>query len=355
MTQTVEEDSHHYLGKHVIIRGVGPYYNGNEYMATVISIDKDKSKPIKVQYDVGNGFKRFTMNEFNEILIDSNHDQLEFGCRPYEWSDDQYDPTKPSIDQIDHLRIEMREAVCKRDFILAGKLKVELSAWTKHRDQLKFNETLMMAAINREDFNLAENYRLSIEGLKASGVKLPKDEEIGKEGEPVRSRSNDLSFFEILSKSAHRALGGGIAGSLAMVTQVCSLMWIRTAMNYQYRHGKSTSEAFKHLYADGGIRRFYRGLGPALIQGPMSRFGDVAANTGMITLLNSYDSTKDLPIGAKTFCASNTAAAWRIFLMPVDTVKTTMQVEGKEGIRLLMAKAKISGPLVFYHGGAGAY
>jgi len=41
--------------------------------------------------------------------------------------------------------------------------------------------------------------------------------------------------------------------------------------------------------------------------------------------------------------------------MPVDTVKTTMQVEGKEGIRLLMAKAKISGPLVFYHGGAGAY
>lgn len=52
-------------------------------------------------------------------------------------------------------------------------------------------------------------------------------------------------------------------------------------MNYQYRHGKSTMEAFRYLYNDGGIRRFYRGLGPALVQGPMSRFGDVAANTGV--------------------------------------------------------------------------
>ena len=60
----------------------------------------------------------------------------------------------------------------------------------------------------------------------------------------------------------------------------------------------------------------------------MSRFGDTAANTGVLTLLNNVDSTKDLPVAAKTLAASAAAAGWRIFLMPVDTVKVrvcTMQ------------------------------
>ena len=49
----------------------------------------------------------------------------------------------------------------------------------------------------------------------------------------------------------------------------------------------------------------------------MSRFGDTAANTGMITLLDSMDSTKDLNVGLKTASASVAAALFRIFLMPV--------------------------------------
>lgn len=65
-----------------------------------------------------------------------------------------------------------------------------------------------------------------------------------------------------------------------MFIQVMSLMWMRTTMNYQYRYGTTTKEALKTLYAQGGVRRFYRGVGPALIQGPISRFGDTAANAG---------------------------------------------------------------------------
>ena len=49
----------------------------------------------------------------------------------------------------------------------------------------------------------------------------------------------------------------------------------------------------------------------------MSRFGDSAANTGMITLMNSMESTKDLNVGLKTISASAAAAVFRIFLMPV--------------------------------------
>jgi hypothetical protein len=72
--------------------------------------------------------------------------------------------------------------------------------------------------------------------------------------------------------------------------------------------------------------RFYRGLVPALIQGPLSRFGDTAANTGTLAALDAFDATANLPVAAKTVAASVSAALFRIFLMPVDTFKTTMYV-----------------------------
>lgn len=50
---------------------------------------------------------------------------------------------------------------------------------------------------------------------------------------------------------------------------------------------------------------------PALVQGPLSRFGDTAANTGVLALMESMDSTKGLPVGVKTLCASGAAALWR--------------------------------------------
>ena len=92
-------------------------------------------------------------------------------------------------------------------------------------------------------------------------------------------------------------------------------------INYQYRNGTSFPNALKTLYADGGIPRFYRGVLPALVQGPLSRFGDTAANTGVLTLLDNLESTRDLNVGVKTVAASASAALFRIFLMPVDTVK----------------------------------
>lgn len=121
---------------------------------------------------------------------------------------------------------------------------------------------------------------------------------------------------EIFRKAGKRAIGGGIPGAVAMGAQVVTLMPLRSTMNYQYRYGNtSTGTAIRTLYADGGVRRFYRGIGPALFQGPLSRFGDTAANSGMLTLLDSFDNTKDLPVGVKTAAASGCAAAWRIFLM----------------------------------------
>jgi hypothetical protein len=54
--------------------------------------------------------------------------------------------------------------------------------------------------------------------------------------------------------------------------------------------------------------------------------GDTAANAGALALLDSYDSTRDLPVFVKTLCASASAGTFRIFLMPLDACKTIMQV-----------------------------
>lgn len=159
-----------------------------------------------------------------------------------------------------------------------------------------------------------------------------------------------LDAWGVFKKAAQRAGQGGLAGAAAMAINVCSLMWIRTAVNYQYRYGTSTTEAFKTLYAQGGIPRFYRGLVPALLQGPLSRFGDTAANTGTLVALDSIELTKDLPVGLKTVAASVAAALFRIILMPIDTFKTSMQVGGKDGLTILFAKLKAKGPSVFWYG-----
>ena len=50
--------------------------------------------------------------------------------------------------------------------------------------------------------------------------------------------------------------------------------------------------------------RFYQGVWAALLQAPLSRFGDTAANAGVLQLL----STVNMPIAAKTLVASVAAA-----------------------------------------------
>ena len=125
-------------------------------------------------------------------------------------------------------------------------------------------------------------------------------------------------------------------------------------MNYQYRYGTTLPVAMKSLYKEGGVFRFYRGYLPAIIQGPMSRFGDTASNAGILALMDATDTTRNLPVVIKTGAASVAAGGFRILLMPVDTVKTMLQVEGVKGKEVLRTKFSAHGPKVFFQGALGA-
>lgn len=175
----------------------------------------------------------------------------------------------------------------------------------------------------------------------------------------IAAAKEERTVSEKLNSALHQAVGGGTAGAIAMGANVAALMWMRTTINYQYRYGTSMPVALRALYNEGGrglpgVLRFYRGVLPALLQGPLARFGDTASNVGTLALLDSFETSAALPVSVKTAAASVSAAGFRIFLMPIDACKTIMQVEGKDGLKILGNKIRANGPHVLWSGALGA-
>ncbi|KIR62579.1 mitochondrial carrier protein [Cryptococcus bacillisporus CA1873] len=160
-----------------------------------------------------------------------------------------------------------------------------------------------------------------------------------------RGVSYDLNFD--LVSALKSAAGGGLAGAAAMVVQVLTLMPMRTIMNYQYRYGGGLKSAAVTLYEDGGYKRYYAGLAAALFQGPLSRFGDTAANAGILALLSSLP----WPVLVKTVAASVASACFRMTLTPIDTIKTTQQTQGgRAGLKLIRERIREQGVASMWYG-----
>lgn len=149
-----------------------------------------------------------------------------------------------------------------------------------------------------------------------------------------------------MNEVIEKAVKSGTSGASAMAIQVSSLMWLRTTMNYQYKNGGNFINAFSNLYKQGGLVRFYRGYVPALMIGPLSRFGDTAMNEAALTFFEG----KDVPIFMQTASASVMAGLWRLSTVPIDTWKTSKQVHGKDGIKMVREKMRINGVGTLYQG-----
>ena len=159
------------------------------------------------------------------------------------------------------------------------------------------------------------------------------------------SKGLDSAF----SSAKVAAIRGGINGSFAACLQVLSLMWIRTIISYQYRFGVSFSQAMHELYSQGGILRFYEGLSYAIVQGPLSKFGIIAAHEGSRTLMKHLKLMK--PIYTSLLVTFLTVS-WRVFLMPLETCKTVLQVQGSSGFRKMMKEVVRGRVSLLYEGSA---
>jgi hypothetical protein len=144
------------------------------------------------------------------------------------------------------------------------------------------------------------------------------------------SITSEISHSKSLMTSLHEGFIGGFAG----VVQVLCFMWLRTTVSYQYRYGLSMREAIRVLYLQGGISRFYRGITFALIQGPLSKFTAIASNDFSSTLMK-HQSKSGIHMILTTGLGAILAALCRVVLMPIDTCKTVLQVEGKVGFNKL--------------------
>lgn len=134
-----------------------------------------------------------------------------------------------------------------------------------------------------------------------------------------------------------------------MLARVLLTLMPPRAQSYQHVKGVTMAVAIRELYADGGIGRFYRGMLPALIMMPLSRFGDIFTNR-----LAREFQPRWLPPAIATMFASSLAAGWRVLITPADTIKTMMQVHGANGLSILRGKVSRSGISALFEGALGA-
>jgi len=139
-------------------------------------------------------------------------------------------------------------------------------------------------------------------------------------------------------------------GAIAGWVQVFALMWLRTTSNYQYRFGVSFSTALKELYRQGGVLRFYSGIFYALLQSPLSKFGSIAANEGSRVLVSHYLPNSSFADSLSSALGAFMSMLWRIFLMPVETCKTVLQVDGTHGFRSILVHIQSGKIGILYQG-----
>lgn len=165
----------------------------------------------------------------------------------------------------------------------------------------------------------------------------------------------ETRFNDITNQAIEEGWKSGLNAALAFSVQIISLMWLHTTMTYEYKFGgQGILKTIKLLKNQGGFRRFYLGIGPALIQGPLGRFGDTATSTFVLTLFSSYGFSH-VPMILQTSCASGFAAMWRVCLMPLNTLQTMRQVQGSGGLDVLKQKLRTHGYPVLFHGASGEY
>eukprot|EP00930_Biecheleria_cincta_P040569 TRINITY_DN27791_c0_g1_i2.p1 TRINITY_DN27791_c0_g1~~TRINITY_DN27791_c0_g1_i2.p1 ORF type:complete len:597 (-),score=96.72 TRINITY_DN27791_c0_g1_i2:24-1814(-) len=322
------------IGQHVYLRGNGKWWSGKNFGATIVDISLEDST-VKLRYTDG-GFKRFDMDTFKSLVTKQP-------AAPEIWEEWHASAPQEKLSDMDQLHDEIMLATDRGDMQKASDLKQRFQEVSMHRDELRQLREDLLQAIQSGDYLKAHDLQQQLNqalGVPAGTLSAPS---------PLETPPSSSELMKVVQNSANRAFYGGVAGASAMVLQVTSLMWLRTTMNYQYRYGLSTREALATLYAQGGVARFYQGIGPALLQGPLTRFGDAAANAGVLAFFDGTDA-RHWPVWLKTIFASASAAMMRVALMPVDSVKTVMQVDGKQGLPMLMLRWRAGGVSVFYRG-----
>jgi len=154
-----------------------------------------------------------------------------------------------------------------------------------------------------------------------------------------------MTYKQNLQIAFNKSFKGGISGALSQSINVFLFMWLRTIMNHQYATGNKFIDSGKFLYGEGGIKRFYKGIGWALLLSPMYRLCDVLTNDFCIELFGQKQNM------LRSVYSSIMSSGMKTVLLPVDQYKTAIQVNGDIGKRIFIERIKEYGPKVLFRGG----
>ena len=144
-----------------------------------------------------------------------------------------------------------------------------------------------------------------------------------------------------MSNDIKCASSGFLAGGL----QTGCLIWLRTINKYQYYHGLPLHTSVKNLYKEENIRRFFRGITPAMLDNSMCRFGDAYIYSHIKRKYNDFTIFKQ----SMLIAVLNTPH--KISLTPLDTIANNYHVFGKNGKNEIKSKIKKNGAKVLFNGG----
>jgi len=139
----------------------------------------------------------------------------------------------------------------------------------------------------------------------------------------------------------YAAVKGGLAGMLAGLMQVICFTWVRTIMNHQYYYGGGFFDTARNLWEEGGLSRFYQGLGYAIFQVPLARFGDTFAQSVIVAFYGMPGQKVHGVVAC--FIVASISACWRLAVAPLDTLKITAQVHGGSAGKLMGRRLQASG------------
>ena len=122
--------------------------------------------------------------------------------------------------------------------------------------------------------------------------------------------------------------------------------FVRTSNSTTLTSPSSFDVVLCHARAAGGIPRLYSGVQFALIHAPLSRFVSTAANDGVAALLQHLHWGP----GREVVVAALTVGCFRMLLMPIDTCKTVMQIEGRGGLAQILAQVRRGRASALYAG-----
>ena len=73
-----------------------------------------------------------------------------------------------------------------------------------------------------------------------------------------------------------------------------------------------------------------------------------------LNIFQNNSAAVQLPIFIQTSLGSIFAGLWRLTTLPVDAWKTSKQVYGNDGLKMLISKFKLNGISAFYQGGVAS-